>query len=86
MRTKPKRAIHVMPGKQGWTVRTAGALKSYRTGLTQEEAIQIGRRVAMNRGTELLVHRNDGSIRSKDTFPEPPPLFGPYHRYMGIEP
>jgi hypothetical protein len=42
---------------------------------TLADAIKIGRRIAMNRGCELIVYRVDGTMRSKDslgTDPFPP--------------
>lgn len=75
-RTAGKKAIHVGPTRDGrWYVKTAGNEKRHRIVDTMGEAIVIGRRIAMNRGTELIVHRTDGSIRSKDSFgvdPFPP--------------
>ncbi len=58
-----------------WAVRTAGNERKHRICETMAEAIVIGRRIAMNRGSELVVHRVDGTIRSKDSFgadPFPP--------------
>lgn len=70
-----KKAVHVNPTRNGkWQVKSAGSVKRYRIVDTQAEAIRIGRRIAMNRGAELVVHRMDGTIRSKDSFgPDPFP-------------
>lgn len=32
----------------------------------QQEAIEWGRQVSQNQGTELVIHRRDGTIREKD--------------------
>ena len=69
-----KRAVHVLARGNRWIVRTAGK-KVHRVVDTMGEAIVIGRRIAMNNGSELLVHRTDGSLRSRDSFgvdPFPP--------------
>ena len=68
-----KIAVYVLPTKNGkWAVKSRGATKRHRIVDTQAEAIQLGRRIAMNRGSELIVHRTDGSIRSKDSYGEDP--------------
>jgi len=38
-------------------VKTDGSTRAYRITNTLDEAIQIGRRIAMNNGYELIVHR-----------------------------
>jgi hypothetical protein len=67
-----KKAVHVTPSGGNWKVRTAGAERAVKVTSTQAEAIQIGRRIATNRGSELVVHRTDGQIRSKDSFGNDP--------------
>lgn len=70
-----KKAIHVVPSGQSWKVRTAGAERAAKVTSTQKEAIQKGIQMAKNARTELIVHRPDGTIRSKDSYghdPMPP--------------
>lgn len=69
-----KLAVHVLQREDGkWIVKRAGK-RIYRVCDTRDEAIEIGRKIAINKATELIVHRPDGSIRSKDTFgPDPFP-------------
>jgi hypothetical protein len=67
-----KRAVHVTPKGDGWKVKSANAERAVKVTATQVEAIQIGRRIAMNRGAELIVHRTDGTIRSKDSYGSDP--------------
>lgn len=67
-----QKSVHVTPAGGGWKVKTAGAQRAVKITATQGEAIQIGRRVAMNQKAELVVHRTDGSIRSKDSFGKDP--------------
>ena len=67
-----KKAVHVVPSGSSWRVRTAGAERSAKVTSTQSEAIQVGRRIAINRGSELVVHRTDGTIRSKDSYGNDP--------------
>lgn len=60
--------VYVISTARGWKVKSAGAERASRVTATQAEAIQIGRRIATNRRSELIVHRVDGTIRSKDSY------------------
>jgi hypothetical protein len=73
-----KKAIHVVPGDGGWKVRTAGAAKAAKITSTQAEAIAKGKHMALRARTELIVHRADGTIRSKDSYGDDP--FSPRNR------
>ena len=61
-----KNAVHVTRSGENWKVKSVGAKRAASITSTQAEAIQIGRRIAANRGSELVVHRPDGKIRSND--------------------
>lgn len=67
-----KRAIHVIPCDDKWAVKTAGATKPAKVTPTQSAAIQKGIQMARNARTELIVHRQDGTIRSKDSYGKDP--------------
>lgn len=70
-----KKSVHVVPQGGSWAVKTAGTSKAAKVTSTQSEAIQKGIQMAQNRRTELIVHRRDGTIRSKDSYgcdPLPP--------------
>lgn len=67
-----KKAIHVVPSGGTWKVRTAGASKAAAVTSTQAQAISKGRSMAVRKGTELIVHRPDGTIRSKDSYGKDP--------------
>lgn len=67
-----KAAVHVTSTGDGWKVKSVGAGRAVKITGTQAEAIQVGRRVATNRGAELVVHRTDGRIRSKDSYGNDP--------------
>lgn len=65
---------HVVRHEDGWAVRGAGNERATGVFGAQSEAIDAGRRIAQNQGSELLVHGRDGRIRSKDSFgPDPAP-------------
>ena len=51
-----------------WCVRSANTTRAAKITNSQEEAISVGRRIAINRSGELVVYRQDGSIRSRDSF------------------
>ena len=59
---------HVTPHLEGgWQVIGEGNERAtVRTG-TQQEAINIGREIARNQGSELVIHGTDGKIRQKDS-------------------
>jgi hypothetical protein len=59
---------HVVPHNGGWAVKGAGNQKATIITKTQKEAESIAKEIAKNQHSELLVHRKDGRIRSKDSF------------------
>ncbi len=70
-----KRNQHVVPHTNGWAVRPENAAKPTSVHPTQREAIEIARDIARNQGSELLIHRENGQIRERDSFgndPHPP--------------
>lgn len=62
--------VHVVKSKDGtgWSVKTENSEKAYRNVDTQKEAIEIGKGVAKNNSSELLIHGKDGKIRDKDSY------------------
>ena len=67
-----RKAVHITPSGGNWKVRTAGSERAVKITSTQAEAIQIGRRIATNQKSELIVHRANGTIRQKDSFGNDP--------------
>jgi hypothetical protein len=70
-----KRDQHVVPHEDGWAVRGAGSRKASSVHDTQKQAIDAGRRAALNQGSELYIHGRDGRIRQRDSHgndPHPP--------------
>lgn len=54
---------HVVPnGENGWCVKTDHAGKASACFKTKEEAIDYGREVSRNQGTEFVIHNKDGKI------------------------
>ena len=59
---------HVTPHSGGgWQVKGEGNSKATVITDTQKEAIDIGREIARNQGSELVIHGTDGRIREKDS-------------------
>jgi len=58
---------HVVPHSEGWAVKGEGNERASSVHKTQQEAIDAGRAIARNQGSELVIHRPDGRIRDKDS-------------------
>lgn len=66
---------HIVPHPDGWAVKPEGGERASSVHPTQADAIDRGREVAQNQGTELLIHGRDGRIRERDSHgrdPHPP--------------
>ncbi len=67
---------HVVPNaKGGWDVKRAGANRISGHFNRKQEAIDAGRRISQNQGTELYIHGKNGKIQEKDSHgndPYPP--------------
>ena len=65
----------VTTGDGKWGIRGEGNSRLTRITDTQQEAIDIGRGISRNQGSELIIHRPNGQIRDKDSHghdPYPP--------------
>lgn len=56
-------AQHVMPRDDGWAVVKEGADRATRVLETKAEAVEVGREIASNQGSKLVIHRQDGSVQ-----------------------
>ena len=63
----PRRNQHIVPHQGAWAVRGAGSDRATSVHRTQSEAIAVGRPIARNQRSELLVHGRDGRIRERDS-------------------
>lgn len=66
---------HVVPHSDGWGVKGEGNSKVTRVFDTQRDAIAYGRQQAINQGSELFIHRQNGQIRERNSYgndPHPP--------------
>lgn len=60
--------VHVVPKDGHWAVKTEKSEKPYRVTETKKEAEDIGRQVAKNQESELIIHGKNGRIQEKDSF------------------
>jgi len=71
-----KDSHHVVPNPDGgWDVKRSGAERSSGHFNTQSDAIDAGREISRNQGTEFFIHRPNGQIRDRDSHgndPHPP--------------
>lgn len=66
---------HIVPHDKGWAVKGEGTDRASSLHQTQREAIERGREIAQNQGTELFIHGRNGRIRERDSYgrdPNPP--------------
>jgi hypothetical protein len=72
----PKKSHHVVPDPDGgWNVKKGGATRASKHFETRDEAVSWGRDVSRNQGSELVIHKRDGTIYRKDSHgndPYPP--------------
>ena len=67
---------HVVPNsKGGWDVKREGAERSSGHFDTKQEAVNAGRSISQNQGSEFIIHGMNGKIQSSDSHghdPYPP--------------
>ena len=67
---------HVIPHRGGgWQLKGAGNSRATVVTSTQEKAIQAGKTIAKNQGSELFIHNKQGRIRERNSYgndPYPP--------------
>lgn len=66
---------YVVPTEKGWGVRGEGNEKLTVITNTKSEAINVGREIARNQGSELTILGKDGRIQNKNSYgndPNPP--------------
>lgn len=63
-----KKNQHVVPKGDNLAVRGAGSEKVTKIVSTQKEAIKIARDIAINQGSEMFIHGENGQIRERNTY------------------
>lgn len=64
--------IHVVPLDNRWGIKAEGESEPSQVADTQEEAFEIGRELAKQERSELLIHGEDGKIRERNTYGKDP--------------
>jgi uncharacterized protein (DUF433 family) len=75
MTEKKGKTQHVVKRDNGWAVVNEDNNREVVRTTTQREAIKRAREIARNQGTEVVIHRRDGQIRSRNSYgndPQPP--------------
>ena len=68
-----KKKIHITPHKEGgWQVKKSGNSRASAKTPTQKDAMDIGRGMAKQDHTELVIHGRDGKIRDSDSYGNDP--------------
>lgn len=61
--------IHTVTHGDGWANRVEGNERVSNAGAKKADVQGEGRRMAIDRGVEHLVHREDGTIGERNTYP-----------------
>jgi hypothetical protein len=64
--------LHVVPRIGGWAVRAEGSSRAISIYGSQREAIEAARELAKEAATQLVIHRRDGRIRTRDSYASDP--------------
>lgn len=64
--------VHVVPKDGHWAVETEKSERPVKITNTQEEAIERGKKIAINNQSELFIHRKDGTIRERNSYGNDP--------------
>ena len=68
-----RKAYHVIASLNGgWAVVKGGAERASKRFDSQVDAVQWGRQISHNHGTELVIHRNDGTVERKVSLGDDP--------------
>ncbi|MDA8430570.1 MAG: DUF2188 domain-containing protein [Geobacteraceae bacterium] len=64
----PRKEHHVVPGSNGgWDVVKPGAQRVSVHTETKKEAIDQGRKISQNQGSEFIIHNKNGQISGSDS-------------------
>ncbi len=62
-----RKTHHVVPHPEGWAVRRGGSERASVVTDTKREAMDIGREISRNQGTEFVIHGLNGRIQQSDS-------------------
>jgi hypothetical protein len=76
-RRPPAGNHHILPNPAGgWNVRRGGGNRASGHFQTKTEAVNRGREISRNAGTELKIHNRDGRIAQSDSHGRDPRSYG----------
>lgn len=59
---------HIVPSSAGgWDIKRSGAKKASKHFDRKVDAVNAGRKISTNQGTEFVIHGKDGKIQSADS-------------------
>jgi hypothetical protein len=61
--------VHTVKHGDGWANKVEGTSRVSNSATTKAEAQAAGRQMAVERGVEHVVHRADGTIGERNTYP-----------------
>ena len=61
--------VHTVKHGEGWANKVEGNQRVSNTASTKAAAEAAGRQMAIDRGSEHLIHRQDGTIGERNTYP-----------------
>ncbi|MFQ5432266.1 MAG: DUF2188 domain-containing protein [Nitrospinota bacterium] len=65
---KKSESHHVVPNADGgWDVKKSGSNRASGHFDTKRDAVDAGRKISRNQGTEFVIHGKDGKIQQKDS-------------------
>jgi hypothetical protein len=59
---------HVMPLGNGWVVKTNNTSKFFLITDSKKEAVDVARKLARTKKSELIVHSKDGNIQVRESY------------------
>lgn len=69
VRTRPRtHNQHVVPHPEGWAVKGAGNERYTAIYDYQDDAIDRAREIARNYGSDVIIHRADGTVRDRISY------------------
>lgn len=63
-----RKTHHVVPNSDGgWDVKTGGGERAIKHFDKKQNAVDYGREVSKNQGSEFIIHKKDGKIQNADS-------------------
>ena len=64
-----RKSHHVVPNKEkgGWDIKKGGGEKSIKHTETKKDAVDTARQISRNQQSELVIHKQDGTIQKSDS-------------------